>query len=482
MAEIIDFRITLPRGTDVSAETEGSYLANYGRIYTSGAGGGSDMDAMVAALGEAGIDRAVLQAEWAAGDYRLMNDAVHRAVADHPDVLTGYVTVNPAADDNMAAVVEHEVRERGARGVNLQPFSYRVLSNDKRFYPLYAKCEELGVPVTIHTSINFANDRPGEVRQWSLSFAGKCPGGFGPNTGHRAHLAGVRRLLCPKFPDVIFRTGQGGSNDATRGPTAPPEPTPSVAPQPYVAGEVALLAADLEPLSFKIVYSMSGVELASDIVLEATLTIVSSPPRMALTVDFGPEGLDFAGFNLETDDGDETIPKLARIVLILDETGSAYACTKLIDPASEGCELTPPEEEDPSTVQDPEAVELPGSVGAAFLQALTLLEKDPLSVIEAAPGRMIAGRAARCFVVFRAEDTEELTSELDGLLCLDRETGIPLLIEGLASGMGAIAAGDTSTSEFGDELFLDGTMTATEIVFSVDDEEFVPPYAIVPSE
>lgn len=52
------------------------------------------------------------------------------------------------------------MRARGARGVNLQPFSYRVLANDKAFYPLYAKCQELGVPVTIHTSINFSSDRP----------------------------------------------------------------------------------------------------------------------------------------------------------------------------------------------------------------------------------------------------------------------------------------------------------------------------------
>ena len=161
MPEIIDFRVTLPPGSwDGPAATESEYMANYGRIYTRERGGGSDANAMVAAIGAAGIDRAVLQAEWAAGDYRAMNDAVHRIVAEHPDVLTGFVTVDPNAGDDMAAVVEHEIRERGARGVNLQPFSYRVLANDKRFYPLYAKCQELGVPVTIHTSINFSNDRP----------------------------------------------------------------------------------------------------------------------------------------------------------------------------------------------------------------------------------------------------------------------------------------------------------------------------------
>ena len=142
---------------------------------------------LVAAIGEAGIDRAVLQAEWAAGDYRAMNDAVHRIVTDHPDVLTGYVTVNPGVGDDMAAVVEHEVRERGARGVNLQPFSYRVLANDKRFYALYSKCQELGVPVTIHSSINFSNDR-------SIEF------------GRPLYLC---EIACD-FPDLIIVANHGG--------------------------------------------------------------------------------------------------------------------------------------------------------------------------------------------------------------------------------------------------------------------------------
>ncbi|HJM75434.1 MAG TPA: amidohydrolase family protein [Dehalococcoidia bacterium] len=160
---IVDFRVTLPasewQSGDDGGGDAGSYLANYGRIYAGDRGGGSDASAMVEAMTEAGIDHAVLQAEWAAGDYLAMNDAVARIVGEHPDRLTGYCTVNPGAGDDMAAVVEREVTERGMRGVNLQPFSYRVKAEDKRFYPLYQKCQELGVPVTIHTSINFSNDR-----------------------------------------------------------------------------------------------------------------------------------------------------------------------------------------------------------------------------------------------------------------------------------------------------------------------------------
>ena len=159
---IIDFRVTLPTSGryQEGGDEERSYLTNYGRIYASELGGGSDPAALVAAMEAAGIDHAVLQAEWDAGDYRAMNDDVARIVQEYPERLTGYCTVNPGVDDDMAAVVEREVTERGMRGVNLQPFAYRVMANDKRFYPLYQKCQELGVPVTIHASINFSNNRP----------------------------------------------------------------------------------------------------------------------------------------------------------------------------------------------------------------------------------------------------------------------------------------------------------------------------------
>jgi predicted TIM-barrel fold metal-dependent hydrolase len=157
---IVDFRVTLPASEWQSGDGGAiSYMTNYGRIYSGNRGGGSDASAMIEAMTEAGIDHAVLQAEWASGDYRAMNDAVARIIGEHPDRLTGYCTVNPGAGDDMAAVVDREVTERGMRGVNLQPFSYRVKAEDKRFYPLYQKCQELGVPVTIHTSINFSNDR-----------------------------------------------------------------------------------------------------------------------------------------------------------------------------------------------------------------------------------------------------------------------------------------------------------------------------------
>ena len=162
MTRVIDFRVTLPPEeygeTPAGSTDESGYLGNYERVYTHERGSNT-IDAMIAAMDESGVELAVMQAEWGFGDYRKMNDAVFRACDRHPGRFVPYITVNPAAADDLAAVVEREVRERGARGVNLQPYAYRLHCNDKRFYPLYAKCRELGIPVTVHCSVNFTSDR-----------------------------------------------------------------------------------------------------------------------------------------------------------------------------------------------------------------------------------------------------------------------------------------------------------------------------------
>lgn len=115
---------------------------------------------MLQDMKDSGTSYAVLQAEWDIGDYRKQNDAVYKLAKEHPnEFVAHYLTLNPAEDDDMVEVVEQEVKERGFKGVNLQPWAYRLYANDKRLYPVYAKCQELCIPVTIHTSINFTTNR-----------------------------------------------------------------------------------------------------------------------------------------------------------------------------------------------------------------------------------------------------------------------------------------------------------------------------------
>jgi len=139
-----------------------SYLRGYFGTYSAVADALEETtEDLIASLDEAGVDGAVLQAEWELGDYRKQNDAVYRIVQAHPDkFVAGYLCLNPFEDDDMVKVLEREVKERGFKGLN-NPVSFacRMRANDKRFYPVYAKCQELGIPVTIHSSINFTVDR-----------------------------------------------------------------------------------------------------------------------------------------------------------------------------------------------------------------------------------------------------------------------------------------------------------------------------------
>lgn len=109
---------------------------------------------------ESGTNYAVLQGERDLGDYRKQNDAVYDLARKHPDKFVAhYLCLNPAEDDDMVRVIEREVKDLGFKGVNIQPWVHRLYANDKRYYPVYDKCQELGIPVTIHTSINFSTNR-----------------------------------------------------------------------------------------------------------------------------------------------------------------------------------------------------------------------------------------------------------------------------------------------------------------------------------
>lgn len=61
--------------------------------------------------------------------------------------IIGAVSYNPFRIDESLREIDHAVRERGFRYVWFHPLSYGLPPNDRRFYPLYAKCNELGIPV-----------------------------------------------------------------------------------------------------------------------------------------------------------------------------------------------------------------------------------------------------------------------------------------------------------------------------------------------
>lgn len=72
---------------------------------------------------------------------------IAEAVTESAGRIIGTASYNPFRITESLAELEHAVRDLGFRYVWFHPLSYGLAPNDRRFYPLYAKCVELGIPV-----------------------------------------------------------------------------------------------------------------------------------------------------------------------------------------------------------------------------------------------------------------------------------------------------------------------------------------------
>ena len=105
------------------------------------------IEATLAAMDEGGVDLGLLSA-WRGpnGQDLISNDEVAQWIRLHPSRFAGLATVD--LDQPMAAVRElrRRVREDGFVGLRVVPWLWNAPPTDRRYYPLFAECVELGVP------------------------------------------------------------------------------------------------------------------------------------------------------------------------------------------------------------------------------------------------------------------------------------------------------------------------------------------------
>lgn len=89
--------------------------------------------------------------------WRIRNEDVAEFCRTQGPRFIGFAGVDPNKGMTAVRELDFAVRELGLRGLNLQCFEHKMAINDRRMYPLYAKCIELNIPVNLHCSINFAN-------------------------------------------------------------------------------------------------------------------------------------------------------------------------------------------------------------------------------------------------------------------------------------------------------------------------------------
>jgi len=106
---------------------------------------------------DCGIDKLVLfawDAETATHRPRVSNEFVAQIASKFPDRVIGFASVDP---HKKSAVKDLELAVRDLKlvGLKLHPQAQDFEPNDSKHYPIYAKCVELGIPVTFHTGSTY---------------------------------------------------------------------------------------------------------------------------------------------------------------------------------------------------------------------------------------------------------------------------------------------------------------------------------------
>jgi len=201
MVRIIDMECSIPRGASEMdptpaepapvaaagpAQPAGYGMANYGRIFRSRREGGdtrpeADLDEYVKKLARLGIVRSV--------PFGVSNEESAALLRRYPGRFLGLARISINAFKGMTGVRELErlVREEGFVALGVSALVDCIPASDRRYYPLYTKAAELGIPVRIYSSMNYANDRPYDL-------------------GHPRHLDQV----AMDFPELRIIGGLGG--------------------------------------------------------------------------------------------------------------------------------------------------------------------------------------------------------------------------------------------------------------------------------
>ena len=122
-----------------------------------------------------------------AGSVTMPNELVAEIAERHPGRFIPFCGVDIFKGMDAIREMEHWIRDREFAGLSLRPFMIDLPADDRHYYPFYAKCVELGVPLSIHTSANWTTGRVNEL-------------------GHPRHLDTV----ATHFPELVIVMSHAG--------------------------------------------------------------------------------------------------------------------------------------------------------------------------------------------------------------------------------------------------------------------------------
>ena len=122
-----------------------------------GGSGKSSVAEMLAEMDEAGVERVVMNPMkfWSQREHKLFHqigtEEVYEMVKQANGRVVGGAGYNPFRIKESLEDIDRAVKEYGFKYVWSHPISFGLRFDDRRMYPLYAKCLELGITVGMQT-------------------------------------------------------------------------------------------------------------------------------------------------------------------------------------------------------------------------------------------------------------------------------------------------------------------------------------------
>lgn len=126
--------------------------------------GGVPVSDYLRRMDRAGIERSILIAVRAgdlrvAGSFELPYERVYRVCERYPDRFSGLAGVDPTRGISQLRDLDRAVREFGFVGAHLYPHWFGLAPDHARYYPIYARCAELGIPIMMQIGHNLVYSR-----------------------------------------------------------------------------------------------------------------------------------------------------------------------------------------------------------------------------------------------------------------------------------------------------------------------------------
>lgn len=122
---------------------------------------------LIEKMDNAGVERAFLIAVKAGSEshrihHRVRAEMVAKVVEKYPERFSGLIGVDPTEGMRGVRELEWAITELGFVGAHLYPHWFDLSPDHARFYPFYAKCAELDVPIQIQVGhcLRYSAERP----------------------------------------------------------------------------------------------------------------------------------------------------------------------------------------------------------------------------------------------------------------------------------------------------------------------------------